>query len=143
MDYIYKKFNDKNIIIDDYIGNNVVDYYNQNYKEDVFNILIYNKNYNKLFEYTIIGSKFSWNELPKFLSYNESMEKLKYWEEVSSNKKIKLLKDLKGNVWIVSLVDSLSYNVDQRSGLYPTEINFNWEEIQSNNIPIINYNEGK
>ena len=28
-------------------------------------------------------------------------------------------------------------------GLYPTEINFNWEEIQSNNIPIINYNEGK
>ena len=57
------------------------------------------------------------------------MEKLKYWEEVSSNKKIKLLKDPKGNVWIVSLVDSLSYNVDQRSGLYPTEINFNWEEI--------------
>lgn len=70
--------------------------------------------------------------------YSREIEKYEEWVEFCSDGSLKLLKDLKGNAWIVQITSSpeASYNT-QVNGI-PTTVTFSWSEVMSaDNISII------
>lgn len=61
--------------------------------------------------------------------YGTNKEKLKLWEQFVTDGEIKLLKDQKGNAWIVQILANPSKNIDLKNSLYPVTISFQWQEI--------------
>ena len=61
--------------------------------------------------------------------YGYEMAKLEAWNEFITNGSLKLLKDIKGNKWIIQVVDNPEYNILQNSNLKQTQISFSWKEV--------------
>ena len=59
--------------------------------------------------------------------YSTEMDKLAAWKQFCSDGELKLLRDIKGNAWIVQIVDQPNYNIE--SGKY-TRISFTWQEVK-------------
>lgn len=73
------------------------------------------------------------------IKYATEMEKLKAWREFVNDGSLKLLKDLKGNSWIVQVIENPTYDIDNKPHSAPTTISFTWQEVENaNNIAIIN-----
>lgn len=60
-------------------------------------------------------------------------QKLLMWKDFISNGNLKLLKDLKGNAWIIDIAESSSYKINTQSPLQQTEITFSWKEVANIN----------
>lgn len=70
--------------------------------------------------------------------YFNEMEKTNAWKSFCSNGKLKLLKDRKGNKWIVQIAENSTRKVHDQSTEQLTTISFNWEETMDHtNISII------
>ena len=52
------------------------------------------------------------------------------WREFCSDGSIKLLKDLKGNKWMIQMLANPSRSVQLDSNLIHTIISFEWQEIE-------------
>ena len=75
--------------------------------------------------------------------YSIETEKLIRWREFSTNGKLKLLKDIKRNMWIIQIVSTPSYEIDNKGNVLPTTISFDWEEAMNiNDFTIISKQEG-
>lgn len=74
--------------------------------------------------------------------YSIETEKLIRWREFSTNGKLKLLKDIKRNMWIIQIVSTPSYEIDNKGNVLPTTISFDWEEAMNiNDFTIISKQE--
>lgn len=72
--------------------------------------------------------------------YGTNMEKLRAWKEFISDGETKLLRDLKGNKWIVQVLANPTQSVNVKSILYPVTISFQWQEIANiDQAAIINF----
>lgn len=71
---------------------------------------------------------------------NNNMRKLLRWKDFITNGNLKLLKDIKGNKWIVSAVDNPNAKYNNNSNnVVMTTISFQWIEVMSSeNIIITN-----
>ena len=63
--------------------------------------------------------------------YARETEKLESWKEFCANGNLKLLKDIKGNAWIVQIIDSPRSSIELNSNIYQTTINFSWQEMEN------------
>lgn len=63
--------------------------------------------------------------------YAVETEKLERWREFISNGNLKLIKDIKGNGWIVSIVPQSSYEIMYTSNIKQTQISFQWQEVEN------------
>lgn len=71
--------------------------------------------------------------------YATEMDKLEAWREFISDGELKLLRDTKGNSWIIQVVEMPDYSIDYISNLKETQISFQWKEIaDTSNISIVN-----
>ena len=61
--------------------------------------------------------------------YSREMEKLLSWKAFCNNGNLKLLKDIKGDAWIVQILTSPSRNIAIQSNLQLTTITFEWQEV--------------
>ena len=62
--------------------------------------------------------------------YARETEKLESWKEFCSNGNLKLLKDIKGNAWVVQIIDSPKSTIEINSNVYQTTVSFSWQEIE-------------
>lgn len=63
--------------------------------------------------------------------YAREVEKYNAWLEFVSDGSLKLLKDYKGNSWIVHVQANPTATIDQTSNLMQTQISFQWEEVEN------------
>lgn len=82
-----------------------------------------------------------WMSIRQPLSTNEKILMLQKWRQFVFSKNPKLLKDTKGQSWIVSIIDNSNspYNSYQNQ---PDKITFSWVEIESTDNIII-YGSGE
>lgn len=74
--------------------------------------------------------------------YARENDKLLAWNEFISNGELKLLRDRKGNAWIIQVADSTSSNINIVANNQPTTISFTWKEaIDINNTSIVLFGE--
>ena len=71
------------------------------------------------------------------LSTNEKVEMLNKWKEFVSSKNPKLLKDIKGQSWIVQIISS-SNMVSNFYLNQPDTISFKWKQIEDTKNIVIN-----
>lgn len=91
--------------------------------------------YNKYYQ----SNGIYWSELPGHYAYYEDRDKRDAWLDFVYSNNLKLLKDCQGNKWIVSITDSVSRAVENKSSQYPTRISFTWQEVMdASKISIIN-----
>ena len=64
-------------------------------------------------------------------NYSREIEKYLAWKEFCNDGELKLLKDVKGNAWIVQITASPESSINTQSGYAPTTITFNWTEVMS------------
>lgn len=77
------------------------------------------------------GNICGYNEkINKTSKYGRNVEKEKAWKEFITNGKMKLLKDYKGNAWVVMVQANPTYQVDYKSNLMETMISFEWQEAE-------------
>lgn len=74
--------------------------------------------------------------------YAREVDKLKAWKKFCSNGKTKLLKDVKGNSWIIQIIGNPNNNIDIKSNIQETMISFEWQEIVDINKVSIIGNDG-
>ncbi len=60
--------------------------------------------------------------------YSREMDKLNRWKTFVYNGKLKLLKDFKGNAWIIQILSNPSYDINYQGNSMPTTISFEWQE---------------
>lgn len=65
--------------------------------------------------------------------YSTEMEKLISWREFCNDGKLKLLKDVKGNAWIVQILSNPTRSINIQSNLQLTTISFDWQEVVDKN----------
>ena len=74
--------------------------------------------------------------------YAREVEKMQAWREFCNNGRLKLLKDIKGNAWIIQILANPSRKVDIQAGIMPTAISFEWQEVEDiNSVSIIGFKE--
>lgn len=101
---------------------------------DVTNYNLLDSNNHVIKKYGYIESN-NVNTLSKNIN---NAEKYLRWKQFISNGKLKLLKDIKGNKWIVQLIDNLNSRINSNSIEQVTTISFSWAEMKnSRNISII------
>lgn len=89
-------------------------------------------------EYYPSVQKYQYTEQENFSkSHGTDTEKLMSWNDFVSNGKLKLLRDLKGNAWIIQIVDSISYDINNQSNYKQTTISFSWKEVEDINMSSI------
>ena len=66
-------------------------------------------------------------------AYALETEKLDAWLKFCSDGELKLLRDMKGNAWLVQIAESYSYKIDNASNLKQTTISFTWKEAEDIN----------
>lgn len=110
-----------------------IDYYNEydiknKFKTDTKTGKLYESDEQmKVFRQNLCG----YNEkINKNSPYGRSVEKEKAWKEFITNGKLKLLKDYKGNSWIVMVQANPTYQVDYMSNLMETMVSFEWQEAE-------------
>ena len=86
-----------------------------------------------------VQDKFGYTEKSSPLnSYSREVDKYNSWKEFASDGKLKLLKDYKGNSWVVYIQESGSATIDMTSNLMQTVISFEWiEALDVDSITII------
>lgn len=57
-------------------------------------------------------------------------QKLQEWKDYITNGNLKLLKDLKGNSWIIDISDNPQYKINNQSNLKQTEVSFSWKQVE-------------
>ena len=62
--------------------------------------------------------------------YSREVDKMNAWKQFISDGELKLLKDNKGNSWIVYITDIPTYSMKTMSNSQPTVISFNWKEAE-------------
>lgn len=62
--------------------------------------------------------------------YGLEIEKLKRWKEFCSDGELKLLRDRKGNAWIVQILEAPVSNINTYSNYQQTTISFSWQEVE-------------
>lgn len=73
--------------------------------------------------------------------YARENEKLERWIDFCYNGKLKLLKDIKGNAWVVQIVSNPTNDINLQSNYQLTTINFEWQEVLDiNTISIVSIN---
>lgn len=60
--------------------------------------------------------------------YSREVEKYESWKNFVRNGNLKLLKDYKGNAWIVQIVSSPTAGINMQSNLMQTVVSFEWQE---------------
>lgn len=60
--------------------------------------------------------------------YSREVEKYNAWREFINNSSLKLLKDYKGNSWVIQVTSAPTYNINMQSNLLQTTISFSWQE---------------
>lgn len=110
-----------------------IDYYNDysiknKFKTDPKTGKLYEfEEQDKIFNQRICG----YNEkINKDSKYGRQVEKEKAWKSFITNGKLKLLKDYKGNSWIVMVQANPTYQVDYKSNLMETMVSFEWQEAE-------------
>ena len=110
-----------------------IDYYNNysiknKFKTDPKTGELYeSEEQDKIFNQRICG----YNEkINKDSKYGRQVEKEKAWKSFITNGKLKLLKDYKGNSWIVMVQANPTYQVDYKSNLMETMVSFEWQEAE-------------
>lgn len=110
-----------------------IDYYNDyavknKFKTDIKTGKVYESDENeKVFRQKICG----YNEkIDKTSKYGRQVEKEKAWKEFITDGKLKLLKDYKGNAWVVMVQANPIYQIDYKSNLMETVISFEWQEAE-------------
>lgn len=63
--------------------------------------------------------------------YDRETERYAAWQEFVTDGKLKLLKDIKGNSWIVQIMSNPTGNIDYRNHIGPTTISFSWQEVMA------------
>ena len=88
-----------------------------------------NNNLTKSYDYTErTGSNY----------YDSEAEKEKEWKKFVSNRNLKLLKDFKGNKWIIQIMQDSTRTIDYNATKKITMISFQWEEVDdSDKYPIV------
>src|SRR5699024_6851489 len=88
-----------------------------------------NNNLTKSYDYTErTGSNY----------YDSDAEKEKEWKKFISNGNLKLLKDYKGNKWIIQIMQDSTRTIDYNAMKKVTMISIQWEEVDnSDKYPII------
>lgn len=72
--------------------------------------------------------------------YATEMDKLEAWKDFITDGELKLLRDTKGNSWIIQITDVPDYAIDYISNLKETKISFQWKEVvDTSNISIISF----
>ena len=66
--------------------------------------------------------------------YSREVDKMNAWKQFISDGELKLLKDNKGNSWIVYITDVPTYSMKTMSNSQPTVISFNWKEAEDVDI---------
>ena len=88
-------------------------------------------------------NKYGYTEKIDLISqYSREMEKLNSWREFCNNGSLKLLKDVKGNSWIVQIQENSKFNINLQPGIMPTTISFDWVEVEDISNTSIIYIEG-
>lgn len=85
---------------------------------------IYFSKYDDYYEKNIL-----WEQVRKQYAYYDDDEKMVLWKQFLQDQKVKLLKSPKGDMWIVSISDQTSRDIQYNSTSYPTTISFNWQEV--------------
>lgn len=80
--------------------------------------IILNNNYKTVYGYT---EKEDINN-----PYGREVEKLHRWKDFCSDGKLKLLKDPKGNKWVVQIIGIPNNSIDIKSNIQETTISFEW-----------------
>lgn len=76
------------------------------------------------------------------VKYATEMQKLEKWKEFVNDGNLKLLKDLKGNSWIVQIMENPVYDIDNKPHSAPTKISFTWQEVENvDNTAIVNFTD--
>lgn len=91
---------------------------------DYENYYIYFSKYDDYYEKNIL-----WEQVRKQYAYYDDDEKMVLWKQFLQDQKVKLLKSPKGDMWVVSISDQTSRDIQYNSVSYPTTISFNWQEI--------------
>lgn len=70
--------------------------------------------------------------------YAKETEKYESWKKFITDGELKLLKDYKGNAWIVQVMANPTANIDTKSNLQQTVISFSWQEVLDvNSVSIV------
>lgn len=85
---------------------------------------IYFSKYDDYYEKNIL-----WEQVRKQYAYYDDDEKMVLWKQFLQDQKVKLLKSPKGDMWVVSISDQTSRDIQYNSTSYPTTISFNWQEV--------------
>lgn len=116
----------------------------KNYSSGNFSGLLGNfetyKKYSDIPSYGVIDS----SKLVEVCEYTEKMthkknpyaletEKLDAWLDFCTDGELKLLRDMKGNAWLVQIAESPSYQITNASNLKQTSISFSWKEAEDIN----------
>lgn len=62
--------------------------------------------------------------------FSAESNKLDRWREFIYNGKLKLLKDFKGNAWIVQIMSNPTFDINYQANEMPTTISFEWQEAE-------------
>ena len=65
--------------------------------------------------------------------YSLEIEKLKKWKEFCSDGELKLLRDRKGNAWIVQILEGPVNSINTYSNYQQTTVSFSWQEVEDIN----------
>lgn len=90
----------------------------------------YTERENKTTDYTDINDYTKRKEFTD-TQYSRELEKYIKWKKFCSDGSLKLLKDIKGNAWIVQISASPDASLNTRAITLPTTISFNWAEVMS------------
>lgn len=60
--------------------------------------------------------------------YSREVEKYEAWRKFINNGSLKLLKDYKGNSWVIQVVSAPTYNTNLQTNLMQTVVSFQWQE---------------
>lgn len=86
------------------------------------NYLLFNMNNKQIYRYT--------EKINLQSPYARETEKLESWKEFCANGNLKLLRDIKGNAWIVQIIDSPKSTIELSGNISQTTISFSWQEIE-------------
>lgn len=86
------------------------------------NYLLFNANNKQTYRYT--------EKINLQNPYARETEKLESWKKFCANGNLKLLRDIKGNAWIVQIIDSPKSTIELSGNLSQTTISFSWQEIE-------------
>lgn len=80
--------------------------------------------------YWVPVTKFRYSEKQDIADKNSrEIDKLVAWKKFCADGELKLLKDVKGNAWIVQISEPPTSNIDTKAFNSPTTITFNWKEV--------------